>query len=98
MSHKTMLDAMQNMQPGESLAVERVQLLPILQGSSFLVQHQNYLKSQAEVVLKEMVQHLRSGTLTWELAACGLGRIAGYYDLLSEMSRQQRRLEEERRD
>lgn len=73
------------------------QALPLQRGSSFIVQHQNYLRQQAEVVLKQLVQQLRDGTLEWSQAACGLGRIAGYYDLLTEIERERRRLEEQRR-
>ena len=74
-----------------------VRVLPTLPGVSFLVQHQNYLRAQAEVVLKELITKLRSSDLSYQEAACGLGRIAGYYDLLAEIGRQQRRLEDGRR-
>ena len=78
---------------GDALAVSA---LPIQPGSSFIVQHQNYLKDRAEAVLKELIVKLRSSELSYQDAACGLGRIAGYYDLLAEIAREQRRLEEQR--
>lgn len=78
------------------LEVERVRLLPLPQGATQIAQHQAYLKQQAEVVLKHLIQHLRDGTLDWNVAACGLGRITGYYDLLAEIEREKRRLEEQR--
>ena len=81
---------------GRLVPWERVNALATPQGASFNAQHVAYLKNQAEVVLKECIQHLRSGTLTWERAACNLGRIAGYYDLLAEVERERRRLEEQR--
>ena len=79
-------------------AMSGARILPLPRGGTQIAQHQAYLKQQAEVVLKHMIQQLRDGTLNWNVAACGLGRIAGYYDLLAEIEREKRRLEEHRRE
>lgn len=78
------------------LGLPDTSILPVPGGSTQIVQHQTYLKQQAEVVLKQCLQQLREGALTWGYAACALGRIAGYYDLLSEIEREKRRLEDQR--
>jgi hypothetical protein len=51
--------------------------------------------AQAEITLKYTLADLRSGKATFETLCCGLGRIAGYYEILSELQRQQRQREEE---
>lgn len=70
-----------------------ISLLPQTTSSSFLAQQERYLHQQAEVILKQLVGELRQGTMTWQSAACGIGRIAGYYDLLAELTREQTRRE-----
>ncbi len=70
---------------------DRVVLLPMPPGSGFLPEHQRYLRQAVEDELKRLIQHVRGHTLTLDVAALGLGRITGYYDLLAMMSRQQAR-------
>ena len=69
---------------------DEIPLLPLPAGGGLLVQYQRYLTRAAEDELKQLVQHVRGHTLTFAIAALGLGRISGYYDLLAEIARQAR--------
>ena len=75
------------------MSESEIALLSRPQGNAASTQWRRHLMAQTEVVLKGLVNELRNGQLTFEKAACGLGRITGYYDMMAQLEREERTLQ-----